>query len=216
MIAASHRFAILISLVGFFAASSAEAACSGGKCRNAVWSPGAKTTSFGGIAGNAHLTPYGVTNGHATPYGVTTGHKTAYGVTSGKQTSYGVSAGHSTSYGVSGGHSTSYGVTSGVATGTGVMGAGCRKTAWGVNCSDMRLKRDISPVGRLDNGLTLYKFRYLWSSSVFVGVMAQDVMTIAPDAVTRGADGYLRVDYSKVGAPMRSWDEWRRDSAVGL
>jgi hypothetical protein len=38
--------------------------------------------------------------------------------------------------------------------------------------SDERLKRDIEPVGSAQ-GLTLYKFRYLWDDTVYVGVMAQ-------------------------------------------
>jgi hypothetical protein len=37
--------------------------------------------------------------------------------------------------------------------------------------SDARLKRDITLVGRLDNGLGLYRYRYLWSDTVHVGVM---------------------------------------------
>ncbi|MCY3013068.1 MAG: hypothetical protein NT171_00005, partial [Planctomycetota bacterium] len=39
--------------------------------------------------------------------------------------------------------------------------------------SDSRLKKDISPLGKLPNGLTLYRFRYLWSETLYVGVMAQ-------------------------------------------
>jgi hypothetical protein len=75
--------------------------------------------------------------------------------------------------------------------------------------SDRRLKRDIVPVGRLANGLRLYRYRYLWSDTVYVGVMAQEVLRADPRAVARGSDGTLRVDYGRIGARLMTWDEWR-------
>ena len=74
--------------------------------------------------------------------------------------------------------------------------------------SDIRLKRDIAALGQHANGLNLYRFRYLWSDTVHVGVMAQEVASARPDAVRQGADGYLRVDYARLGLRMRTWDEW--------
>ena len=66
--------------------------------------------------------------------------------------------------------------------------------------SDIRLKRDVALVGRLDNGLGLYRYRYLWSDTVYVGVMAQEVALVRPDAIVRNAlDDYLRVNYSRLG-----------------
>ena len=74
--------------------------------------------------------------------------------------------------------------------------------------SDIRLKRDIAALGQHENGIHLYRFRYLWSDTVHVGVMAQEVAATRPDAVRQGADGYLRVDYARLGLRMRTWDEW--------
>jgi len=74
--------------------------------------------------------------------------------------------------------------------------------------SDIRLKRDIVALARLDNGLGLYRYRYLWSDTLYVGVMAQEVATLMPGAVVRGADGYLRVNYARLGLSMQTWDEW--------
>jgi outer membrane immunogenic protein len=74
--------------------------------------------------------------------------------------------------------------------------------------SDIRLKRDITLLGRLDDGLSLYSYRYLWSDTVYVGVMAQEVAVKMPNAVMMGDDGYLRVDYSKLGLRMRTLAEW--------
>jgi len=39
--------------------------------------------------------------------------------------------------------------------------------------------------------------------------MAQEVATVAPAAVLIGADGYLRVDYGRLGLRLQTWDEWR-------
>lgn len=68
--------------------------------------------------------------------------------------------------------------------------------------SDVRLKRDIRRVGWLPNRLPLCRFRYLASDIEYLGVMAQDVLTIMPEAVIEADDGYLRVDYRKIGMPM--------------
>jgi Chaperone of endosialidase len=74
--------------------------------------------------------------------------------------------------------------------------------------SDIRLKRDIAQVGELDGGVGLYRYRYLWSDTTYVGVMAQEVAAAMPEAVLRGADGYLRVDYARLGLRMQTWDQW--------
>jgi hypothetical protein len=39
-------------------------------------------------------------------------------------------------------------------------------------------------------------------------VIAQEVQTVMPDAVTRGQDGYLRVRYDKLGLPFQTYDQW--------
>ena len=72
----------------------------------------------------------------------------------------------------------------------------------------MRLKHDVVLLGRLANGLGFYRFAYNGSDRVYVGVMAQEVAAIAPDAVFRGRDGYLRVNYDKVGVEFQTYDDW--------
>src|SRR5262249_46451901 len=54
--------------------------------------------------------------------------------------------------------------------------------------SDIRLKHGVALLGRLDNGLGFYRFSYNGSDKVYVGVMAQEVEKVAPEAVTRGQD----------------------------
>jgi hypothetical protein len=74
--------------------------------------------------------------------------------------------------------------------------------------SDMRLKHDIVLLGRLDDGLGYYRFVYNGGHTAYVGVMAQEVQTMMPKAVTRGADGYLRVSYDLLGLPFESYQQW--------
>ena len=79
--------------------------------------------------------------------------------------------------------------------------------------SDIRLKEDIVPLARLDNGLELYRFRYKGSDhTAYVGVMAQEVEKIEPSAVSRDRDGYLMVDYDRLGLRFMTWAEWLRTS----
>jgi outer membrane immunogenic protein len=75
--------------------------------------------------------------------------------------------------------------------------------------SDSRLKRDVALVTRLGDGLGLYRYRYLWSNTIYVGVMAQEVALIHPDAIVRSnLDDYLRVDYSRLGLRLMTLPEW--------
>jgi hypothetical protein len=74
--------------------------------------------------------------------------------------------------------------------------------------SDAALKRDLVRVGELDNGLALYRFRYQWSDQPYVGVIAQEVLAVRPDVVTRGREGYLRVDYERLGVRLETWDDY--------
>ena len=74
--------------------------------------------------------------------------------------------------------------------------------------SDRRFKTDIVQIGTLRAGIPLYRFRYLWSKEVHVGVMAQDVLPIVPEAVTSDAAGFMRVDYGRLGTRFMSLREW--------
>lgn len=71
--------------------------------------------------------------------------------------------------------------------------------------SDPRLKEDAEPVGKLDNGMTVYKYRYIDDPPEMrrIGLMADEVEREKPEAVARlgpewGALGGMRmVDYAK-------------------
>jgi hypothetical protein len=79
--------------------------------------------------------------------------------------------------------------------------------------SDIRLKHDITLLGRLDNGLGFYRFVYNGEQKAYVGVMAQEVREVMPEAVVRGHDGYLRVLYDKLGVHFQTYGQWLASGA---
>ena len=70
--------------------------------------------------------------------------------------------------------------------------------------SDAAIKENICKIGVLDNGLNLYKFEYqapykdTWGHGEYIGVMAQEVEQIIPEAVSVHPDGYKMVNYSMI------------------
>ena len=87
-------------------------------------------------------------------------------------------------------------------------GGGGFRGGGGGRRSDIALKHDVVLLGHLANGLGYYRFSYLGSSRSFVGVIAQEVQNLMPQAVTRGRDGYLRVYYDRLGLKFRSYTDW--------
>jgi hypothetical protein len=87
-------------------------------------------------------------------------------------------------------------------------GGGGRGGGGGGRRSDIRLKHDIVLLGRLDNGLGVYRFSYNGSNKAYVGVLAQDVMKVRPDAAVLGRDGYWRVNYERLGVKFETYGDW--------
>lgn len=79
-----------------------------------------------------------------------------------------------------------------LATGLGGLGLGFGAAA---KASDRRLKRDIVKLGERPDGLGVYFFRYLWSPIQHIGVMAQEVLKVKPEAVLTMPNGFYAVDY---------------------
>lgn len=65
--------------------------------------------------------------------------------------------------------------------------------------SDKRAKTDIKKVGKTDDGLGVYTYRYKGGQDTHMGVMAQEVEKKVPEAVKTGPDGYKRVNYGLLG-----------------
>lgn len=73
----------------------------------------------------------------------------------------------------------------------GLAGAGL--TA-GIRYSDRRLKSDISRVGTLDNGLPVYLYKI--DGRTELGVMADEVEAVMPEAIHTSPEGFKMVDYN--------------------
>jgi len=69
--------------------------------------------------------------------------------------------------------------------------------------SDINLKENIKKVGSLDNGLNLYSYNYKEGYDLpegkQVGVMAQEVEKIIPEAVVNMPNGFKGVNYALLG-----------------
>lgn len=69
--------------------------------------------------------------------------------------------------------------------------------------SDRRLKKNIRRIGiHEQSGFVLYMFNYIDMAGTFIGVMADEVKKVIPQAVTTGADGFMRVNYDMIGVPF--------------
>lgn len=64
--------------------------------------------------------------------------------------------------------------------------------------SDQALKTDIARVGTSAQGFGIYEFRYKGHPQRIRGAMAQDVLRLRPEAVSRHESGYLMVDYGQI------------------
>jgi Chaperone of endosialidase len=71
--------------------------------------------------------------------------------------------------------------------------------------SDRRLKTDLTRIAAHPAGFGIYRFKYLWSDIEYSGVIAQEVLAAMPEAVVRGDDGFLRVDYAALGMRMERY-----------
>jgi hypothetical protein len=103
--------------------------------------------------------------------------------------------------------------SSGVGSALGLLG-GFAGRAWAA--SDENVKEAITPVGKLDDGQTVYKYRYKGDDRTQIGLIAQEVERERPDAVaevggikmvdydraTRGAENQRRTMYAEEGGAV--------------
>ena len=75
--------------------------------------------------------------------------------------------------------------------------------------SDIRVKHDIVLLGRLSNGMGLYRFAYDGSQKLYAGVIAQEAMKVIPQAVSRDQ---ARLSESRLrassGVPFQTYNHW--------
>lgn len=82
-----------------------------------------------------------------------------------------------------------------------VLGLGQLGLSAASTFSDPRLKKHVGLIERLANGLGVYRFRYLWERSSqpeHIGVMADEVARIMPEALGPVVSGFMTVDYRKL------------------
>ncbi len=82
--------------------------------------------------------------------------------------------------------------------------AASSRNANSTKISDVRVKRAVMRVGTHPSGCGVYRFKYLWSDTRYIGVIAQDVVQHAPHAVVAGPGGLLAVDYAALGLTMQA------------
>ena len=77
------------------------------------------------------------------------------------------------------------------------LGSAAIQSPWLAAFSDRRLKRNIKRIGTHRLGIGVYEFDYIWGEHA-VGVMADEVETVMPDAVITGPSGFKMVDYGRL------------------
>lgn len=80
-----------------------------------------------------------------------------------------------------------------------LMSAGQMAAAF---ASDPALKKDIDRIGETSTGLGIYNFRYIWDADdapLSIGVMANEVEELMPEALGPEVLGYKTVNYAMIG-----------------
>lgn len=80
--------------------------------------------------------------------------------------------------------------------------------------SDIRLKQNIHYIKTTASGIRLYRFNYIWGGPTYVGVLAQEILRIAPEAVGVDANGFYNVDYAQLGLRMTTFYEWQKSQPL--
>jgi Chaperone of endosialidase len=80
--------------------------------------------------------------------------------------------------------------------------------------SDIRLKHDIALLGHLGNGLGFYRFSYNGSNKAYVGVMAQEVQQVVPEAVVRGRGRIPSCRLHEARVKFDNYERWLASGAI--
>ena len=88
----------------------------------------------------------------------------------------------------------------------GARGGGTSATSaglGGLGFSDIRLKDNVELIGKSSSNINIYKFNYKGDSTVYEGVIANEV----PWASVEASNGYLMVDYNKIDVKFKKYDK---------
>jgi outer membrane protein OmpA-like peptidoglycan-associated protein len=128
----------------------------------------------------------------------------------GRSSSVGGGGGSGGGGGGAGGGASGGGSGSGGGAGGGSGGGGGGGSGGGGWSSDRRLKRHIAKLGRSPDGHTIYSFQYVWGGPFYVGVMAQEIAPVVPEAILYDAEGFLMVDYDRIDVTPMLLEDWLR------
>lgn len=70
--------------------------------------------------------------------------------------------------------------------------------------SDRRVKENIVKIREEPDGLGVYEYNYKWDKTPRIGVMADEVAKLRPEALGPTLNGYMTVDYGKLGGNYES------------
>lgn len=104
-------------------------------------------------------------------------------------------------FGMPGGTTTSTGQTSGGSSGLSTIlgGVSALPALLGLfGLSDRRLKENIKYVRTLADGLRVYTYNFIGQNLRYLGLMADEVQKVYPQAVIRDTEGWLRLNYHAV------------------
>ncbi len=82
--------------------------------------------------------------------------------------------------------------------------------------SDFLLKEDVEPVGKLYDGANIYRYKYKGDPTPRIGLIAQEVEKIVPEAVSEIA-GFKAVDYgiaTEMAARLARFQDGARPDAT--
>ena len=80
----------------------------------------------------------------------------------------------------------------------GWTGGGYQKVASATAGSSRLLKENIFKLGKSSEGHNVYKFNYKGNPTNYIGVIAEEVQKLKPEAVFRMANGFLGVNYDQI------------------
>jgi hypothetical protein len=75
---------------------------------------------------------------------------------------------------------------------------GAALTLYALSGSDRRLKTDIKKIGKTDDGLNVYTYKYIWGGPTQMGVMYDEVKKVKPNAAKMHPSGFGVVNYGEL------------------
>lgn len=84
--------------------------------------------------------------------------------------------------------------------------------------SELRVKNNIKKLKTLDNGLSVFSYKFHHDTNTYVGLMADDVARHKQFKrhVVHMGDGFFTIDYEKIGLHQVTLDQWNTDGVSAM